>query len=125
MTEQDTNVQGDCLNMSECGIYENGTSIVPLRPLMINSKEKAMGLTWISGYSDLECISDQSRTNLSIERYERTSHSTKKRCSVCLRISGQAWRLGEGPALLVSGGGEEICLSKAMVRLSNGCVRIN
>jgi len=31
MTEQDTNVQGDCLNMSECGIYENGTSIVALR----------------------------------------------------------------------------------------------
>jgi hypothetical protein len=31
MTEQETNVEGDCLNMSECGIYENGTSIGPQR----------------------------------------------------------------------------------------------
>jgi hypothetical protein len=61
MTEQETNVEGDCLNMSECVIYENGTSMVPLRPLMINSREKAMKLTWISGHSDFECISDQSQ----------------------------------------------------------------
>lgn len=114
MTEHETNVEGDCLNMSECGIYENGTSMVPLRPLMINSRKKAMKLTWISGYSDFEC-------NLSIWRYERTNHFTRRLQGMSLycttglaagrgRVVSKRWRGGN-------------CCSKTMVRLSNGCVQ--
>jgi hypothetical protein len=109
MAEQDANIQGDCLNMSECGIYENGASMVPLRTLMINCRKKAMKLTWISGYSVLGCISDQSQPNLSIGRYERTNHSAK---NVAGYVSVSQDRLGGWARadLLVSGGGEEIAV---------------
>jgi hypothetical protein len=30
MIEQEMNIKGDCSNMSECGIYENGALMVPL-----------------------------------------------------------------------------------------------
>src|ERR1700733_10740980 len=120
MTEQETNVQGDCLNMSECGIYENGTSMVPLRPLMINSRKRPMKLTWIPGCSDFECISDQSQPNLSIGRCEGPIISQRM-----LQGMSPYLRTGLAAALLVSGGGGGNCCSRTMVRLSNGCVRIN
>jgi len=45
MTEQEMNIKGDCLNTSECGIYENGAFNRAFGPLMINPTQKAMKLT--------------------------------------------------------------------------------
>lgn len=63
--------------MGECGIYEDGHFNSASTPADDKFQEKGHEINVISGYSDLECIADQSQPNLRIGRDERTNHSTK------------------------------------------------